>query len=352
MNERTIGSARPVRRALAGTLAMLLLLAAGCGVLGKTAEESAVDNAVAPVAPEVSGGGEPGAPSYDARDGATTSGSTGDIATGVAAEDRLVIRTKTLRLEVEDVNGSIDRIRTIAASRSATITNMQVASASQGYVYYYDEKTQTGGDALSGYVTVRVPAAEYEALIADVAKLGTVLAQSESSDDVTQEHVDLAARLENLRAEELRLREFFDAAKDVKDMLAIEQELSRVRGEIESLDAQVKYLERQAAMATVTIELTEPTPIVDPGGDDWGFKDAVTAGIRGAAAVLRVIIVVGIAIAPYAAIALALAFLIRTLVRRRRNRRDASTEALGTPVSDPNATDETPVATDTGETAE
>jgi len=169
----------------------------------------------------------------------------------------------------------------------------------------------------------------------EVSKLGTVRSQSESSDDVTQEHVDLSARLENLRAEEARLREFFDAAKSVEDMLSIERELARVRGEIESLDAQVSYLERQAAMATVTIELTEPASIVRPGGDDWGFRDAITAGIRGAAQVLKVLIVVSITVAPYALVGLLAFFGIRALVRARRRRTRDERPVKPTDISSP-----------------
>ena len=120
-----------------------------------------------------------------------------------------------------------------------------------------------------------MPSDSYEDFIADVAKLGAITYQSEATSDVTQEHVDLSARLENLRAQEARLREFFAAAKDVKEMLAVEQELGRVRGDIESLDAQVTHLERQAAMATVSVELTEPRAVVRPEGSSWGFTEAM-----------------------------------------------------------------------------
>jgi hypothetical protein len=183
-------------------------------------------------------------------------------------------------------------------------------------------------------VTVRVPAAAFEAFVDEVSALGTVKYQSEATEDVTQQHVDLAARLENLRAEEKRLREFFDAAKNVNEMLAIEQELSRVRGEIESLDAQVKYLERQAAMATVTIELTEPKPVVRPDGESWGFADAITNGFRGAAGVIKIAITALIATSPLWLTGLALLAVIRAIVRRRRASR-ASGESDRTPPAEP-----------------
>lgn len=249
---------------------------------------------------------------------------SGDVAKGIAEQDRLIIRNKTLRLEVAAVADAIDSIRGIAKKHEGVVTNMQLASDTEGPIYRYEDTgSPSDGAALSGWITVRVPVDTFDAFVAEVSKVGTVKYQAESSDDVTQEHVDMKARLDNLRAEEKRLREFFDKAKNVNEMLAVEQELARVRGEIESLDAQVQYLERQAAMATVTIDLSEPKDIIRPEGDTWGFGDAVTTGFRGAAVAIKILIVLVIALAPYIAIGVALFFLIRALVRRRRARKAA-----------------------------
>ncbi|MRR13521.1 DUF4349 domain-containing protein [bacterium] len=237
-----------------------------------------------------------------------------------ATKDRMIIRTQTMRLEVKSTPDAVDSIRSMATKYSAVITDLQVATETDDWLYRYDEYGYTVGDgaALRGWVTVRVPADQLQAFVDDAMALGTVKFQSEGSEDVTQQHVDLSARLENLRAEEQRLRSFFDAANNVQEMLAVEVELNRVRGEIESLDAQVKYLERQAAMATVTIELTEERPVVRPDGEDWGFKDAITDGFRGAANVLTFSIALLIATAPLWLLALVAFFVIRFIVRKRR----------------------------------
>lgn len=230
-------------------------------------------------------------------------------------DERLIIRTKVLRLEVEKTNEAVDKVRELTGTHSGTISDLQVATDSEESVY----RNESGdGSALRGWITVRVPTDKYEDFVAAVAKLGVVKFQSEAASDVTQEHVDMSARLENLRAQEVRLREFFEAAKDVKDMLAVETELGRVRGEIESLDAQVTYLERQAAMATITVELTEPRAVVRPGGESWGFVDAVTTGFRGAATLMTGLITVLIASAPLWIAGAVLFFVIRALVRRSR----------------------------------
>ncbi len=247
---------------------------------------------------------------------------TGDAATNVAEADRLIIRNKALRIEVKQVTEALDAIKASAKKHDGVITSMQVASDNGSPIYRYsDSGTPSDGAPLLGYVTVRVPADKFSAFVDEVSAIGTVRYQAETTDDVTQQHIDLKARLENLRAEETRLREFFDAAKNVSDMLAIETELGRVRGEIESLDAQVKFLERQAAMATVTIDLSEPQAIVRPSGEDWGFGDAVTTGFRGAAGAIQLLIVITITLSPYLLIIAILFFVIRAIVRSRRAKR-------------------------------
>lgn len=290
----------PVRRRARGPIAVAVLLIAV--LLSACAGSGATDSG--PDAP-AAGGALPQEGSLPEQ---------GTDATG--DEERMVIRTKVLRLEVDSTSEAIIEVRDLTRSHAGTVESMQVATAGDEWVYRYDE----GGDgtALRGWITVRVPTAGYEAFVAEVAGIGKVIYQAESSEDVTQQHVDLSARLENLRAQEQQLRQFFEAAEDVDDMLAVEKELGRIRGEIESMDAQVTWLERQASMATVTLELTEPRTVVSPDGRSWGFVDAVTDGIRGAAAVLTGLITVVIASSPVWLVALLAFFPIRAAVRRRR----------------------------------
>ena len=292
-----------LRRGLAVFAAVLMaVLIAGCSGSGSSTEE------MPGVEPAPAVGGDSGAlPQKDGEEDTSGDG------------DRLVIRSKTLRLEVDSTEDAITEVRDLARTHEGTVSNMQVATGDE-WLYHYDERGTLLGDgaALRGWITVRVPTDSYEDFVAAVAELGVVKYQSEATDDVTQEHVDLSARLENMRAQEVRLREFFEAAVKVEEMLAIETELGRVRGEIESLDAQVTYLERQAAMATVSVELTEPSAVVRPDGESWGFVEAITSGIRGAAQVVTVTLTVLIATSPLWLAALILFFPVRAMLRRRR----------------------------------
>lgn len=326
-------------------LALALVIAgsvAGCAGT-PTASEDSGGAGVAMDGYGYSGAGSVGAPAPDEnlvgaeKDAARSSGS-GAIAAGV---DKLIVINKTVRIETADVDASIDKIRELADRDGGDIASMQISTSTDEPIYpqpidgkgeYYGVDTST---QLRAYVTVRVPSAKYSTFVADVMKLGKVLYQAESSDDVTQQHVDMAARLENMKAEQSRLRELFKKASKVSDMLAIEQELTRVQGEIESMQAQLSYLEDQAAMATVTIELKEPTPVVSPSGIDWGTRTAFTDGVRAFVNTMNgLIVLLGPALALVVFVGVPVWFIV-WFVRRRVRRRRAAAPVSTASTSDP-----------------
>jgi hypothetical protein len=264
-------------------------------------------------------------------------GGSGSDASKIPAAEKLIVRNKTLRMEVKDVEGTIAKIRDLVKRDGADVQQLQVATSLDEPIYRPIDAA-SGSSAsnlpLRAFVTIRVPADKYQAFIDDAAKLGDVKFQTESADDVTQQHVDLKARLDNLRAEEAQLREFFLKAKNVTEMLQIESELGRVRGEIESLAAPGAYLERQAAMATVPLELTEPKALVRPAGIDWGVGSAFTQSVRAFVGTLNVLIVM---LGPILALGLFLvlpAFLIARAIWKRYKRHQAS-KADGRPEQPP-----------------
>jgi predicted HicB family RNase H-like nuclease len=318
---------RPARLALVALLAALAMVwLTGCAYLGggNDAAESSGE-----FVPGAVGSGERSNLEMDeaaksAQDSlvapAPETYGTGADAANVPAEDRLVIRTVGIRVEVDDVDVSVEKLRAIATKYKANVTALQVSTDEDIPIYRYEaaEPGLADGAALSGYMTVRVPAESLEAFSDEAAALGKVLKQSENESDVTQEHIDLTARLKNLQAQEARLREFFDKATKVEEMLSIEQELGRVRGEIEAMQAQIAYLERQAAMSTVTIELTEPAPVVRPSGTDWGFVDAITQSIRAFVGTINVMIVLTGGLLPLILLGLVVFLVVRMIFRRRK----------------------------------
>ncbi len=322
---------RSSHRILSAAIAAALLIPLGACASAGTRQAARPDLAVAP---------QPaGAPSAESAAPSKAAGTmTNEPAGNAPLADRMVIRNANVRLEVPKVLDAVGKVRALTARFGGVVSNLQLASDTGDGISPPQplpgapERIVRTGLPYNASLTILVPAAKFDAFRKEAESLGRVLSENSADEDVTQQHVDLKARLENAKAEESRLRTFFSQAKSVTDMLSIERELTRVRGDIESMTAQLASLERQAAMATLTIELVEPKPIVRPtSGIDWGFGDALTEGIQAMVGLLKAALVVVIATSPLWLAALALFFILRWRLRVRRARAAASAEVPQTP---------------------
>ncbi|MDQ3876740.1 MAG: DUF4349 domain-containing protein [Actinomycetota bacterium] len=154
-----------------------------------------------------------------------------------------VIKNASLSLRV-------DRGRIQDAVRSVTTA----AEGHRGYVV----STDFGGtDAESGSVTLRVPASEFEAALSDLEEIGHVTRQSVSGHDVSQEFIDLKARLVNSSAQEKVLLRLMDQAQTIEDTIRVQQQLEGVQLTIERLKGRIRYLDNETALSTISVSLVE-----------------------------------------------------------------------------------------------
>jgi hypothetical protein len=134
---------------------------------------------------------------------------------------------------------------------------------------------------------VRVPADHFDAFVSAVSRLGEVRENHVSSQDVTEEYVDIEARIRNKQEEEKRLlKHLSDSTGKLEDILSVERELSRVRGEIEQMQGRLRFLANRAELSTITITASEfrnytpPVPTALPaqiGHTFFGSLDALVA---------------------------------------------------------------------------
>lgn len=170
---------------------------------------------------------------------------------------RRVIRTAQVSLEVDDLDDAASRLTRLAESAGGFV-------AGSSYV-------QSGTP--EGSFVLRVPSPRFADVLSQVETLGHVLQRRLSGQDVTEEYVDLQARIRNLERYEQRLLAFVDRATKVSDLLAIEQELARVRGEIEMLTGRMRYLDRQVDLATIDVSVREKAK---PSSSFWNVDDTLT----------------------------------------------------------------------------
>ncbi|MDQ7858303.1 MAG: DUF4349 domain-containing protein [Armatimonadota bacterium] len=205
---------------------------------------------------------------------------------------RQVVRTGQLAIEVERFDEAARRL-------------LQLAEGAGGFVA--ESATSEQGGARRGTYVLRVPAARFGEVLQQVETLGTVQRRAVSGQDVSEEFVDLDARIRNLERQEARLLSFMDRATKIADLMAIENEVTRVRGEIERLTGRHRVLANRVELATVHVELSEKPKAV-PGGF-WDAGRAI-AQIQGAfLATVRQVLDVGAAAAAFAAGLLPLALL-------------------------------------------
>lgn len=230
--------------------------------------------------------------------------------------ERLIIRNGNLDVVVRDTEESLEEIGRMADSLGGWVVSSNVFQR---------------GEVKAGTITIRVPAEQFDAVIGQVKEAALeVRSESTNSQDVTEEYVDLEARLANLEATADRVREFLDDARNVEDALAVNQELSRLEGEIESLKGRMTFLRQSAAFSSLTIDLTPDElsqPIEVAGWRPEGVaKSAIEALISTGQGLANVIIWAGIFCLPLVLVIGLPLFLIGRFGYRRWRRRRQDTD--------------------------
>jgi hypothetical protein len=156
----------------------------------------------------------------------------------------MIIRTASLTLVAKDFDQARTAIETIVLRHQGHCAQLTVRG-----------RADTGRTLTA---TFRVPAEQLDPVLAELRTVGPVEEESQGGEEVTQQYVDLRARLSNARNTEQRLIEILrQRTGKVTDILAVEQEIARVREGIERMDAQLKNLENQVRLASLQVRLRE-----------------------------------------------------------------------------------------------
>jgi len=313
MNKR-----RPI---MVGIVAVLVLaFVVGCGGAAPFSADEGVggsrsgwdaDNASQPVVEEVA--------MEKAVEGAPAEPSAYGAPELVYAAERLIIRNGNISMAVEDTRRS-----------QATIESMVASMAADG-AFVVSAEEHGGTEDSQPYITmsIRIPAARFDEAMDRLADLAvTVYSSNESAQDVTEEYVDLEARLESLDAARQRLLVIMEEARNTEDLLQAEQQLTQREAEIESIKGRMQYLEQSAALSSIWVEL-QPYILNQPVGDEWRPAETTRRAVDTLLDALRSFgdfaIFFAIAILPWLAaiglVILAIVLLIRWRARVRGRRK-------------------------------
>lgn len=217
--------------------------------------------------------------------------------------------------------------------RSAERALSELASSTARVGGFLSQTSLDLGSAVpSGQATARVPEPRLEAFLASLKGLGEVRSQEVTGEDVGEEYTDLQSRIRNWKAEEGRLLQLYAKAGRISDLLEVEREIARVRGEIEQAQGRARYLENRAALSTVTVSLSQPVAPSVPAG--WSLpgeiQDAASALVQVVLKLVGMLIWIVVFVPIWGPILLLLRWMWRRLRARRQDRKPA-----GVPASDP-----------------
>lgn len=195
----------------------------------------------------------------------------GDERSQSAALNRKIIYNATLRLRVDDPR--------------ATAKSLEALVAQYGGYVSYANVYETYDDVYQGNVQLRVDAEQFEAALDALRALATdVLTEQRDSQDVTDQFVDVTARIENLERTETELQELLTEAREksrkVEDVLSVYRELTSIREQIEVYQGQLNVLGDQVSLATIDVELIPPEVEVEIVDEGWNPMRTVRSAIR------------------------------------------------------------------------
>ena len=178
-------------------------------------------------------------------------------------EDRKIVKTGSITLEVGNITDVMDKVA-------------EMADELNGYVvssYKYEYKR-----GISGRITIRVPFEKFEEAFARLRQLAvSVPYETTTAKDVTEDYVDLEAQLSNLQATEAQYLVLMEKAANVEEMLMVQRELSKVRGEIEQIEGRMQYLEQTSETSLIEVDLQETKGLAEP----WSASAAFQSAVRG-----------------------------------------------------------------------
>jgi hypothetical protein len=176
-------------------------------------------------------------------------------------EDRKIVKTGSVTLEVEDIAETMDEVAEMADELNGYVVS--------SYKYEYER-------GVSGHITIRVPFEKFDEAFTRLRQLAIAVPyETTTAEDVTEEYVDLESQLRNLQATEAQYLALLEKAETVEEILKVQKELSNTRGEIEQIEGRMKYLEQTSDTSLIELTLQETKGLAEPWSASASFQSAV-----------------------------------------------------------------------------
>jgi Domain of unknown function (DUF4349) len=199
--------------------------------------------------------------------------------TSAAAADRKIIKNAELTIEVTSPAETQRSVASIAETHGGFVVTSETKQ---------NENSDPAKRTLEVKLTARVPANQFDATIGAIEKLATsIVHQNISGNDVTEEFIDLEARIRTQKALELQFLQIMKQAGKITDALEVQRQIADVRTDIEKLEGRKRFLENRASLSTITINIKTPVVIVvSTSGFGRNLREAVSDSVDVASAIV------------------------------------------------------------------
>jgi hypothetical protein len=225
--------------------------------------------------------------------------------TSLGNEEKKIQRNANISIEVKNLDESIDKLNEIIL-----LFNAEIISSNKG-----------GMDFGQPYanIRIRVLSGNLDSAINEFKKLSTkIISENIYTNDVTEEFIDTEARLKIMKSTEDRFNSLLLKSETVEEIIQVEKELMRIRGDIESLEGRLNYLSKTTDTSEINLNLNEQVPIT---GESWKINDSFTSALQNLSSFAKwladFIINIIVFIPAIIVIALIIIFL-RTLIKNRK----------------------------------
>lgn len=232
-----------------------------------------------------------------------------------AAYQRKIIFTASIELIVDEFEGVTKSVGALAKRHGGFVSKSHLVGSE--------------GEPRRGDWTLRIPSQNLDAFVDASKALGQVRSHRQDSEEVTAEYIDLESRIRNLTAEEARLLKHLDeSTRSLKDILNVEREISRVRGEIERAQGRRNVLTNLTSLATVTLTVQEIKDYIPQPTEEPSFATQVArtwhASIGGVGSFVTTLSLGIVGVVPWLTVVLPTVLLAWIALRRMRTHRTAA----------------------------
>ena len=243
------------------------------------------------------------------------------------AMERKIVRDADLTMEVPSTTETQRKVTSIAEAHGGFVVTSEAKQR---------EAVEPGKRTLDIKLVVRVPSNQFGGALNEIEGLATNLPQrTVTGQDVTEEFIDLEARLKTQKALEAQFLEIMKQANKVADALEVQRQIADVRTDIEKLEGRKRFLESRTSLSTITVNIQSPTPIVvSTSGFGRSVREAVSESIDVASGIVLFLVRFVIVMVPIFALLILPAGLVARFFLQRAKRFRLAHELQATPSSD------------------